>query len=58
MGWIGRNRLEAIARSGISKIAVIDDCSHCLAIEAARIEPCILIGACSDTLLRWNSTGL
>ena len=36
VGWIGRNRLEAIAKSGCAEIVVIADSSQALAEEVAR----------------------
>ncbi len=39
VGWIGRNRLEAIARSGVAEIAVIADAAPELAAQAAQNAP-------------------
>ncbi len=39
VGWIGRNRLEAIARSGLAQVAAIADTSPELAAQAARLAP-------------------
>src|SRR3954468_268723 len=39
VGWIGRNRMECIAASGVAEIAAVADQSPTLAIEAAQGVP-------------------
>jgi len=39
VGWIGRHRLEAIARSGVAEIAAIADLSPTLVSQAAALAP-------------------
>src|SRR5881409_284809 len=39
VGWVGRNRLEAIARSGVAEIAAVVDPATELAEQAAQIAP-------------------
>src|SRR5512146_2968710 len=39
VGWIGRRRLEAIARSGVAEIAAIADVSDQFAAESAKGAP-------------------
>lgn len=39
VGWIGRNRMEAIARSGLAEIAAIADAARPAAEQAAAVVP-------------------
>ena len=39
VGWIGRNRLEAIARSGVAEVAVIADPSRETAAHTLEVVP-------------------
>lgn len=39
VGWIGRNRMEAIARSGMAEIAAIADPSRELVLQAKNLAP-------------------
>ena len=39
VGWIGRNRMEAVARSGLADIVAIADDSHEMAAKAQAVVP-------------------
>ena len=39
VGWIGRNRMEAMARSGLAEIVGIADTVEANAVEAAKLAP-------------------
>jgi len=39
VGWIGRNRMEAILGTGAVQVAAIADPSHDMAVEAAKLAP-------------------
>src|SRR4051812_9973785 len=39
LGWIGRNRMEAIAKSGLGEIVALADALETNASEAAKLVP-------------------
>jgi predicted dehydrogenase len=58
VGWIGRNRLEAIARSGCAEVAAITDLSAEVAAEAARLAPGARVLPSLDELLAADLDGV
>ncbi len=52
VGWIGRNRLEAVARSGIAEIVAIADPSHADAEAARAAAPAARLCQSYEDLLR------
>ena len=58
VGWIGRNRLEAIARSGVAEIAAVADAIREPAEECARICPEAEIFSDFDELLDSDVDGI
>lgn len=58
VGWIGRNRLEAIANSGIAEIAAIADASPELAAQVARTFPQAAVLTSLNDLLEVGVDGI
>ncbi|MEW6158153.1 MAG: Gfo/Idh/MocA family oxidoreductase [Verrucomicrobiota bacterium] len=58
VGWIGRNRLEAIARSGVAEIAAVTDSISSVAMEVARNLPGANAPASFEALLHEPLDGL
>lgn len=58
VGWIGRHRLEAVARSGVAEIAAIADPAPECASGAARIAPDALVLGSLDDLFAADLDGL
>lgn len=58
VGWIGRNRLEAIAKSGVAEIAAIADTSRELCEQILRIEPEAAVLESLDDLLEVGLDGV
>ncbi len=58
VGWIGRNRLEAIARSGVAEIVAIADASLELAAQAAHCAPGAKTLGSLDALLEQGVQGV
>jgi len=58
VGWIGRNRLEAVARSGVAEIVAISDPSRNDAEEAGRIAPGARLYGSYQELLREDLHGI
>lgn len=58
VGWIGRHRLEAIARSGLAEIAALADLCPAVAAEAARVAPHAAVLSSLDELLAVDLDGL
>ena len=58
VGWIGRNRLEHIAKSGIAEIAVIAEPVRELAMQAAQIAPGAEIVGSLEPLLEARVDGI
>jgi predicted dehydrogenase len=58
VGWIGRHRLDAIARSGAAEIAGVADASDALAREVAAANPGCEVAASLDALLERPLDGL
>src|SRR5690242_3227002 len=51
VGWIGRNRMEAISKSGLAEIAAIADPARELAAQAVRSAPeAALVGSLAELL--------
>jgi predicted dehydrogenase len=50
VGWIGRNRLEALARSGVAEIVAVADPSPENAMEAARLAQCQTLRSLEELL--------
>jgi len=57
VGWIGRNRLQALARSNVAEIVAVADPSPENAKAAATIEPCRIMESLEE-LLALNLDGL
>ena len=58
VGWIGRNRLEAIGNSGLAEIAAIADASPELAAQAARTFPRAAVLTSLDDLMEVGVDGI
>ena len=58
VGWIGRNRLEAIAASGVAEITAIADASPEMAKEVARTFPRAAVLASLDDLMEVGVEGI
>jgi predicted dehydrogenase len=58
VGWIGRNRMEAILRTGVIEVAAIADPSSEQAGEAARLTPEATLAATLDDLLDLGVDGV
>ncbi len=58
VGWIGRNRLEAIAQSGCAQIVAVGDATCEAATEAARDLPQACVVDSLDALLAVNPDGV
>ncbi|MBA4149780.1 MAG: Gfo/Idh/MocA family oxidoreductase [Verrucomicrobia bacterium] len=51
VGWIGRNRMEAIAQSGLAEISAIADASVEMTNQAAAVAPrAVLLGSLEELL--------
>jgi predicted dehydrogenase len=58
VGWIGKNRLEAVARSGVAEVAAVADAAPALAREAAQVAPGCLALPSLDALLELPLDGV
>lgn len=58
VGWIGKNRLDAIANSGVAEIVAVADSSPDLAREAARSQSDALVLESLDDLLEVELDGV
>src|SRR4051812_5297667 len=58
VGWIGRNRMEAIAKSGFAEIAGIADSAETNAKEALKIAPDAERVSSLETLLDMDLDGV
>jgi predicted dehydrogenase len=58
VGWIGRNRLEAIAQSGCARIVAVGDSTREVATEAVRDLPEARVVDSLDALLAINPDGV
>jgi predicted dehydrogenase len=58
VGWIGRARLEAVARSGIAEVAAIADADQPRARQAALLAPGAQVAAGLDELLELDLDGV
>jgi predicted dehydrogenase len=51
VGWIGRHRMEAIARSGVAEVAVVADAAPSAAAAGAEAAPGALVADSLDAIL-------
>jgi len=58
LGWIGRNRMEAIARSGLAEIVALSDVSTEAALKATEITTGAAVAGSLDELLGLGLDGL
>src|SRR5437762_527165 len=58
VGWIGRNRLETIAKSGLAEVVAIADASSQLASKAAESAPEAAIIESMDELFELEMDGV
>src|SRR5438270_6293976 len=58
VGWIGKNRLEAVAADGIAEIAAIADASPGLAKQVAQSFPTAAISSGLEELLEAELDGI
>jgi predicted dehydrogenase len=58
LGWIGRNRLEAVARADVAEICALQDVSVEATAEACKLAPEALMCASFDDLLAQNLDGV
>jgi predicted dehydrogenase len=57
-GWIGRNRLEAIAKAGVAEVAAIADISEELVAKAAHCAPGAVRASSLEDLLKLELDGV
>jgi predicted dehydrogenase len=57
-GWIGLNRLEAVAKSGVAEVSAIADPSREMAARAGAIAPHAALKGGMDELLELNLDGV
>jgi predicted dehydrogenase len=50
LGWIGRNRLEAVVRSGLAEVVAVADTMPENAAQAARLAPGAVVGTLDELL--------
>ncbi len=58
VGWIGRNRLDAVARSGVAEVAAVSDVSPDASAAAAAVSPGCCVAASLDELLELSLDGV
>jgi predicted dehydrogenase len=58
VGWIGKSRLEAVARSGLADVAAVADAAPSLARDAAQLAPGCLALPSLDALLELPLDGV
>jgi predicted dehydrogenase len=58
VGWIGRNRLEAVASSGLAKVAAIADAAPEVAAAAQAVAPAATLVTTLDDLLALDLDGV
>jgi predicted dehydrogenase len=58
VGWIGLNRLEAIAKAGVAEIAALADPSREMAARAGAVVPRAAVKECLEDLLNSDLDGL
>jgi predicted dehydrogenase len=58
VGWIGRNRMEAIVADGASEVVAIADASHDVAADARAVAPGAVIAPGLEALLDMDLDGL
>jgi predicted dehydrogenase len=58
LGWIGRNRLEAIAQAGVAEIAAIHDVQTAAVNEAQKSSPDAVVFSAFEELLRHDIEGV
>lgn len=58
LGWIGRNRLEAIARAGVAEIAAVHDVQTAALDEAQKCSPYAVVFSSFEELLRHDIDGV
>ncbi|GAA4011573.1 Gfo/Idh/MocA family oxidoreductase [Sphingomonas swuensis] len=58
IGWIGRNRMEAMLGTGLVEVAAIADPSHEMREEAAALVPDAVVAETLDELLTQDLDGL
>jgi predicted dehydrogenase len=58
VGWIGRNRLEAVARSGLAEIAAIADPANEIASKASQLAPGASLMSSADALFESDLDGV
>jgi predicted dehydrogenase len=58
VGWIGRHRMEAVARAGVATVAAVADASAATAYEAATAVGCEMTLDSLDALLELDLDGI
>lgn len=58
VGWIGRNRMEAVVKSGLAEAAAIADPSRETALSARTVAPEAVVYESLDALLEQNLDGI
>jgi predicted dehydrogenase len=58
VGWIGLNRLEAVAKSGLAEVAALADPSREMAARAGAVAPRAAVKSGLDSLLETELDGL
>jgi predicted dehydrogenase len=58
VGWIGRHRMEAIAKSGVADIIAVADSTCDVAVRASSVAPKAAIMTSLDDLLRADVDGI
>ena len=58
LGWIGRNRLEAIVRADVAEIAAVHDVEKAAVVETQKISPDAVFFSDFEELLRHDVQGV
>ena len=58
LGWIGRNRLEAVVQSEIAEVCALQDVSEAARSEAQKLTPDAFVSSSFEELLEQNLDGV
>jgi predicted dehydrogenase len=58
LGWIGRNRLQAIVEADVAQVAAIHDVVTDAGVEAQKLAPDSVLFSCFDELLKHDLDGV
>lgn len=58
LGWIGRNRLEAVVQADVAEIRALQDVSEAATIEAQKLAPQVFVSSSFEELLQQDLDGV